>query len=371
MGLGSYDDPLLGWMRSQKFGRAGLFGRRKARTRDKMLRRFLSTVKTETAKEKPDQWKVERVAAELEGPPVELGEEPVAEAMQLYSHILEVGRFGGDRIQSSLLYAIGMAAQEQTVTFWQNMFSVTIPRDRFSRKRKRFAAAALAWLFVKEGSNVAMDALLKACGNENEHARSEAVRHLRILCADEERTIPSAVWERIEAVAANDNAFQPRHLARMTLLEAEREVPGTEDEKVFGFEVKLKGFPGFRAVVETRAHSDFDILAGAILRAFGWDRDHLYEFHLTGKRGDDDFVIGKGDPFGWNYEMVDREPPPEPTIAESGIVPKHCFVFLFDFGDDHYFNVKTSYVADLEPGVSYPRAASTKGTPPEQYPDWD
>jgi len=89
MGLGSYDDPLLDWMRSEEFGRAGRFGRQKAGAGDKLLRRLLSAVKAETTKEKPDQWKVERVAVELEGPPVEVGEEPVAEAMRLYSGFQE------------------------------------------------------------------------------------------------------------------------------------------------------------------------------------------------------------------------------------------------------------------------------------------
>ncbi len=371
MALGSYDDPLLDWLRTEAFRRSGLFGRQKAGAGDSLLRRLVKTVKTEMAKDKPDQWKVERVAAQLEGPPLEVGEDSVAAGMQLYLEILERGRFGGDRIQSSLLYALGRAAQEQTVAFWQKMFSVTIPRDRFSRKRKRFAAAALAWLVVTRDSTAATDSLIEACGSDNEHARSEAIRHLHILCADEAREVPPAVWETLEAVAAGDSAFEPRYLARLALLESERQIPGEGEKKVFGFEVKLKGFAGFKAVLELRGDSSFDILASTILRAFGWDMDHMFEFHLTGKRSDKDFVLGGGGLFGWNGEEDDRTPLPEPTLAESGIAPRHSFVFLFDFGDYHYFNVKTLHVAEPERGVRYPRIVSTKGTPPEQYPEWD
>jgi hypothetical protein len=43
--------------------------------------------------------------------------------------------------------------------------------------------------------------------------------------------------------------------------------------------------------VELKASQSLDQLASAILSAFEWDRDHLYEFALTGDIHDSHFIL--------------------------------------------------------------------------------
>jgi hypothetical protein len=55
-----------------------------------------------------------------------------------------------------------------------------------------------------------------------------------------------------------------------------------------------------------------------------------------------------------------------------GLRPRHKFSYLFDFGDDHEFNIQ---VAEVQPTANkrakYPRVTARHGRAPQQYPNWE
>ena len=364
------EDPFKKWMLLEEMPGVRLSRRQKARGAGKMLLDFLEVAEAEMASEKPDQWRVLHAASSLALISAEWDEKPIRQAVRLYSRLLETGRIRGGDLQSCFLDIIGRAAQEHTVPFWAEMIKMTIPRERFGKRRKRYAGAALAWLVVKRACGDALEVLLEASQDESWQVRLAAVQHLRLLCGRKGLTMPPAVWTRIERIAVADSCFEPRHMARMALLEAGRAIPGAAEDRILGFEVRLSGCPQFRAVLELSNRSSFDSLASMVLAAFDWDDDHLYEFHLTGKQADRDFIMGRGGPMGWGCEAQDDEPAPDADLFEAGIEPKHKFVFFFDFGDCNSFSVRATYSARPAPGARYPRIVSLRGTPPEQYPEW-
>lgn len=77
-----------------------------------------------------------------------------------------------------------------------------------------------------------------------------------------------------------------------------------------------------------------DDLHYTIQRAINWDADHLYSFHMSGKKYDRNYV------FACPYE--DDRPPwtDEAVVGELGLVLKHRFLYYFDYGDSHEFEVE-------------------------------
>ena len=47
------------------------------------------------------------------------------------------------------------------------------------------------------------------------------------------------------------------------------------------------------------------------------------------------------------------------------------FAYLFDFGDDHRFEIEVVDFGEVEKGKKYPVLLDSKGDSPEQYPDWE
>ncbi len=59
----------------------------------------------------------------------------------------------------------------------------------------------------------------------------------------------------------------------------------------------------------------------------------------------------------------------EAVIGELGLVRKHKFIYYFDYGDRHEFEVEVIDIRpQAEPG-QYPRVVDSKGEAPPQY-DW-
>lgn len=123
--------------------------------------------------------------------------------------------------------------------------------------------------------------------------------------------------------------------------------------------------------VEVAASATLADLHQLILRAAGFDDDHLYEFfiartHRSRERirfGDDDEDFGdhlKGTPW-------------ETALERIFPLPKNMKLFyLFDYGDHWVFQVSRTRKKPFEPvpKVDYPRIISESGEKPEQYPDF-
>ncbi len=111
-------------------------------------------------------------------------------------------------------------------------------------------------------------------------------------------------------------------------------------------------------------------LARAILAAYEFDEDHLWSFFLSGKPWDRKteyaLIAEPGLPGERPPRLAGKH-----TLRDVTL-PRHEFIFLFDYGDEWMFGVKlTGTSKELETKARYPRVVASQGDAPPQYPDLD
>ena len=165
----------------------------------------------------------------------------------------------------------------------------------------------------------------------------------------------------ISDIAVHDTAFGPRFQARSVLRAAGLPVLLDNPGGVYAFKVKFMWAKRVFRTIELRSEQTLDDLHFAIQRAIGWDADHLYSFYMNGQLYDRRYA------FACPYE--DDCPPctDEAIIGELGLVVKHKFLYYFDYGDSHLFEVEVVGIRpQAEPG-KYPRVVDSRGEAPRQY----
>ncbi len=117
-------------------------------------------------------------------------------------------------------------------------------------------------------------------------------------------------------------------------------------------------------VIEIESSETLEELHFAILKAVGFDDDHLYEFFIARtERGRD-------------KQRFDDENGKVFTTTLENIFPLpkgRKFYYYFDYGDSWTFQVKRSRKKPREPieGIEYPRLITEIGKKPEQYPIYE
>ena len=107
------------------------------------------------------------------------------------------------------------------------------------------------------------------------------------------------------------------------------------------------------------AHLTLDWLATAILDAYQFDYDHLYEFSYR-------------DRTGRSYTVAHPacEDPPftsDMKVGDLPLAPGNFMTFWYDFGDDWKFKVELADIQPPAPKQKEPQILETKGKAPEQY----
>lgn len=106
----------------------------------------------------------------------------------------------------------------------------------------------------------------------------------------------------------------------------------------------------------------FETLSYYILKAFDFDRDHLYMFIYKNRHG----VLKK-----IYDERMDESPHgDELEISEIGLQPGQSVDFRYDFGDNWLFNVLLEDINDTGSNTK-PGILESHGEVPEQYPVYD
>ena len=59
------------------------------------------------------------------------------------------------------------------------------------------------------------------------------------------------------------------------------------------------------------------------------------------------------------------------TIGTLGLVPKHQFMYFFDYGDSHEFSITVLSIEPQADGGTYPRVIAAKGKAPAQYSSYE
>jgi hypothetical protein len=111
------------------------------------------------------------------------------------------------------------------------------------------------------------------------------------------------------------------------------------------------------------AGEPLDALAGAILDAYAFDRDHLYEFSYRNRFGVEERV---------QHRYMDEGPwTDEVRVGDVPLAEGESMTYLFDFGDQWEFEVTLDRIDPPQERPRRPELLDGRGEAPEQYPDWD
>lgn len=106
-----------------------------------------------------------------------------------------------------------------------------------------------------------------------------------------------------------------------------------------------------------------DDLSDAILRAFDFDNDHLYEFSYRNRFGKLARV---------HHPYTEESPSTaETALGEIPLRPGTAMEYRFDFGDMWRFDVKLEEINPADARVKKPKMLENRGQSPPQYPDMD
>jgi len=147
-----------------------------------------------------------------------------------------------------------------------------------------------------------------------------------------------------------------------------------KESKTIVFQVQYLGQSSWRfprkvtRKLELKDTQTLDDLHEAIIyKSLGWGDPHLYSFFMDNK------------PYSKNKEMeysCDTEPDLIEEERKSSNIPLKAlnlkqnqkFLFLFDYGDDHRFEITVEGFGDIKKGTRYPVVLEEKGKAPNQYP---
>jgi hypothetical protein len=106
-----------------------------------------------------------------------------------------------------------------------------------------------------------------------------------------------------------------------------------------------------------------DTLAGAIINAFEFTGDHLYQFSYR-------------DPFGVetriNHPYLEEEPSTSEVLVGDVLLREgQSMIYLYDFGDQWEFDVALERVDPADAAARDPVILDGRGEAPDQYPSWD
>lgn len=325
----------------------------------------------------------------------------VTEAEQLFLQVWERGGAGASYVIEGLLQSIALALQPASLPFWRLLLDLSRPRDQSATMRRTLALAAMALLAIERDAAEAYQALADALRHPHEQVRALAGFYIAQAYAVPDRPPSASVESALTHMAALDRAFTPRFQARAALGIMGRPVPLDNPETVYFLKVQLRGDRATRTIAILAEHTLSD-LHDAIQEAFGWDADHLYSFYMSGDRKDQRYEIRcpeLDDSWGfgiWSMTAVEAEneegleQPEDDDMAAAeemadaedddsdlyttnaligalGLVPKHRFIYFFDYGDSHEFIVTVLGIEARADDGAYPRLIESHGEAPQQY----
>jgi hypothetical protein len=133
------------------------------------------------------------------------------------------------------------------------------------------------------------------------------------------------------------------------------------------FKVLLAGWHGGGGIWRRLAvppDISLDGLARAILHAFKFDEDHLYDFRYRDQRGKSRV---------YNHPYCDEGPwTSKILVGETELALKDAMRFTFDYGDNWQFEVRLEKIEAGPCRLGQPKVVESAGKAPEQYSqsDW-
>ncbi len=130
----------------------------------------------------------------------------------------------------------------------------------------------------------------------------------------------------------------------------------------YTFKVTYQQKPSVWQLIEIAADQTLDDLHYTILGAVNFDSDHLYSFFMSGRAWDDTTEYASPQGEGRNAAKV--------KIGDLQLRMKQKFLYLFDYGDEHRFEVQLVSINPEAPKGRYPKIVEKHGKAPRQYGGW-
>jgi hypothetical protein len=127
--------------------------------------------------------------------------------------------------------------------------------------------------------------------------------------------------------------------------------------------VNHRALPEVWRDIELAEDNTLEDLHLTIQSAYNWYDDHLYSFYVSGDR---DRRAEIGSPWSDTARHTHQI-----EMAQLGLSEGQTFLYFFDYGDSHEFDVTVLAINELAPKTTYPRILDYHGQAPPQYPDID
>lgn len=329
---------------------------------------WLKTIEREAEKPRPHYYSAAHFSSRMPVP----GPHPHrARAEGLFRRVWAGSGAGKNELVLALLMTVGSAADPASIPFWKDTIALSRIGDQVAAKRREIAAAALAYTAIRHPDSEAFAALVALTEDPHVDAVVGAVAALIQMAFEEdlpERTRGDAA-DVLRRVARDARAFAPRYLARRFQLDHDGRLPEYERGNVIVFDVF---FRECKRTIELEADQTLEDLHAAILDAFGWDADHLFQFSLNKDLRDQRFAFPEQAEEDAIYGLaVGAESPPQEVVpfpvGAMGLPVGHEIAYLYDFGDSHLFRIKVAGVHPKAPRATYPRVTGKVGKSPPQY----
>jgi len=134
--------------------------------------------------------------------------------------------------------------------------------------------------------------------------------------------------------------------------------------KTFVLRANHRALPKVWRDIEIAADQTLEDLHLMIQQAFDWNDDHLYSFFMSGQAFDQASEIGSP----WSEATRHTH---QVTIGSLDLKVRSQFLYYFDYGDSHEFDVQVKQINPAAPKGAYPRLVAQHGQAPLQYPDID
>ncbi len=116
--------------------------------------------------------------------------------------------------------------------------------------------------------------------------------------------------------------------------------------QTYTFKVTYLDDPNVWRSIEIAGNQNLDTLHDAIQAAVDFDADHLYSFYMSNQAWD------QGTEFA--HPQADARSAAQVNIRDLDLRMQQCFHYLFDYGDEHHFEVQLVDVNQDAPEADYP-----------------
>lgn len=302
------------------------------------------------------------VLRECKGLTIDKKKSDATNAQELYFKLLETKVKSSTYFQRELLGSIAEAAEPATVPFWRSLLGLMRSRDRFSKIRRQYALGALTIIVLRTGDADARDALISGLGHESPDTRADAAYQIGELYRRKGWKMPEEIQTLLIRRVETETVFAPRYCAGMALAVSNIALPLEYPNGVYAFKVRHTSNSAYR-VIEIRSTQTLGLLHREIQYAWDWDDDHLYSFYLDGIKGNQRYE------YAHEFSRDAENCAEDARVGELFLMPRHKFLYLFDYGDKQRFHVTVTAIKENADDGYYPRVVREEGGTLPQYPE--